>query len=383
MRSLITLLILSLAAPMLLAQQRNVETMLRAADSACAAVTSATYHAHIEYIGLDGATTALNETIFVRRAPSDKVVGLNLRVEVDGKYVYTFAYDGATMLLLFPKSSMLRQYDSTYTAFSFIREELAGEAVANLFSREEPLSKDVSFFHYDGDTAILGTPCSSALALLPDVNGMTTRVERWSFGREDHIPRRHEFSAMLNGSPFSTTLTISDLRLNVPLPDSLLTLPLPAGYVRDTLHHPVRQQPMSLGSEAPGWALKDAHGKSLSLADLRGRVVLLDFWYLACPPCQKAMPTLESIQRRYDTTRLMVVGINVSDSVGLVARFIKAKGFDYRLLFDGADVATAYHVGGYPTLYLIGRDGRILWRQLGYSEEVDKELEEQIQAALR
>ena len=159
------------------------------------------------------------------------------------------------------------------------------------------------------------------------------------FGADDHILRHYAYSSTFRGLPYTDTLTVTNLRVGLPLPDSLFTIALPAGYVYDTVRPGKPVELLTTGVSAPDWTLTGLDGRPISLAKLRGRVVVIDFWYLACPPCLAAMPTLSALQRKFDTSKVMIVGINVSDSLAYAKRFLAAKKFAYSFAFDGAPAA--------------------------------------------
>lgn len=89
-----------------------------------------------------------------------------------------------------------------------------------------------------------------------------------------------------------------------------------------------------------------------------------------------------TVQQKFDTSDVMIIGVNVGDTASRVLDYTHAKGFDYHLLFNGADVAQAYSVPGYPTLYVIDRKGRIVFGHLGLSESLDGELTDAIVRAM-
>lgn len=129
------------------------------------------------------------------------------------------------------------------------------------------------------------------------------------------------------------------------------------------------------------FALRDLAGKTHSLADWRGKVVLLNFWATWCPPCRREIPLFIELQRRYETQGLQIVGIAV-DNPEAVARYWQEKHINYPLLI--ADETTyalmaAYgnREGGLPYSVLISADGRIAGTKIGaYSHE---ELESALQ----
>lgn len=115
-------------------------------------------------------------------------------------------------------------------------------------------------------------------------------------------------------------------------------------------------------------------GKSLALSDLRGRVVLVDFWATYCEPCIKEMPRLEKSYRRFAPRGYDVVAIALpADNPNRVADFARRAElpFTVGLDLDGAATRAFGDVQVTPTSFLIGKDGRILRKYVGEPDWAD------------
>ena len=117
---------------------------------------------------------------------------------------------------------------------------------------------------------------------------------------------------------------------------------------------------------APALALPEPSGRMLRLADLRGKVVFLNFWATWCVPCREEMPAMERLLRAYQDRGLAVVAVNVRDSKAQVETFMKELhlGFPTVLDADGS-VSRRFAVRGLPVSFLLDREGRILWKAIG------------------
>lgn len=118
----------------------------------------------------------------------------------------------------------------------------------------------------------------------------------------------------------------------------------------------------SVGFLAPEFSLSTATGEVFSLADLRGRPVLLNFWASWCPPCRAEMPALQKVYAEYQNQGLLVLAINATaqDDVGQALTFAQNLGLSFPILLDrdGA-VMTQYQVNALPTSFFILSDGTI------------------------
>ncbi len=115
-----------------------------------------------------------------------------------------------------------------------------------------------------------------------------------------------------------------------------------------------------VGEMAPDFTLPDLDGNQVSLLDLRGKIVFLNFWATWCPPCRAEMPEMEIIYQEYKDMGLAVIGIDIQESEDEVRSFIEEAGYSWTFLLDTTGKVTVmYQVSGIPTSYFIDEDGII------------------------
>jgi cytochrome c biogenesis protein CcmG, thiol:disulfide interchange protein DsbE len=121
------------------------------------------------------------------------------------------------------------------------------------------------------------------------------------------------------------------------------------------------------GKRAPAFVLPALDGGRVSLADLRGRVVMLYFWASWCPYCAKELPTtIEAVRHEFGDRGLDVLAIDIQEPADKVAAWTKQRAVTTRVLLDAEGaVSQLYGVTGTPTVYLIGRDGRLVAKAPG------------------
>ncbi|HRT67873.1 MAG TPA: redoxin domain-containing protein [Bacteroidota bacterium] len=129
------------------------------------------------------------------------------------------------------------------------------------------------------------------------------------------------------------------------------------------------------GHKAPVWTLKDKDGNVYSLDNLRGKVVVMDFWATWCSPCKRVMPEIQKLWDKYKNQNVVIVGINTWEKNGDPVKFMKDNNYNYILLLNGNDVATKYNVSAIPTLYVIDKNGNVAFSEVGAVEGLGENLD--------
>lgn len=121
-----------------------------------------------------------------------------------------------------------------------------------------------------------------------------------------------------------------------------------------------------VGMKAPGFSLTDLEGGNISLENLRGNVVILDFMATWCPPCKAEMSHLKEISQKYDDSDLSIVSIDVdsSETEGDLKDFAQEHNADWRFGIN-SDAGVKYKVSGIPTLYILDKKGIIRYKSVG------------------
>jgi peroxiredoxin len=118
--------------------------------------------------------------------------------------------------------------------------------------------------------------------------------------------------------------------------------------------------------DAPEFSLADLTGKKVRLRELRGKLVLLNFFATWCGPCREEMPGMERLFRSHQDAGFVVVAVNMQESVKTVRPFAERLKLSFPIAMDADGTVTReYGVRALPVTFLIGRDGRIRWRALG------------------
>ncbi len=112
--------------------------------------------------------------------------------------------------------------------------------------------------------------------------------------------------------------------------------------------------------EHPAFALKDLFGKTWTFAELRGKVVVVNFWATWSPPCRKEMPDLEALYGRFGSQGLVVLGIS-DEEAAKVEPFIRERKISFPVLLDpGRKVNEMFVVEGIPKTFVYDREGNLV-----------------------
>jgi len=169
---------------------------------------------------------------------------------------------------------------------------------------------------------------------------------------------------------------VSALRLSAALATALL-----AGCLIPSCNTPghsvkaANVKPDKDRKTAPDFALKDADGKTVRLADYRGKVLLLDFWATWCGPCKIEIPWFMEMQRKNKDRGFEVLGVSMDDEGWEVVKpFVTHLGINYRIVIGNDATAQLYGgVDALPTTFLIDRAGKIAAVHVGLSSKRDFE----------
>ncbi len=132
---------------------------------------------------------------------------------------------------------------------------------------------------------------------------------------------------------------------------------------------------------AADFSLKSFEGREITLSQLKGKVVLLDFWATWCGPCRESIPHLIQLYKDYRESGFEVVGLNVDKGDReVVRRFILSMDIPYPVVTAPEDVVRSYRVTGIPATFLIDKQGKIRERVVGYSSAIARQLTAKVAA---
>ena len=122
-----------------------------------------------------------------------------------------------------------------------------------------------------------------------------------------------------------------------------------------------------LSGPAKDFTLKSNADKNIRLSDLRGRVVMLNFWASWCGPCRQEMPLLDELHKRYEPAGFTLLGVNVEEDTDAAKALLKEIPVSFPVLFDPTSkVSKAYDVQAMPSTIMIDCDGNLHYLHRGF-----------------
>ena len=131
-----------------------------------------------------------------------------------------------------------------------------------------------------------------------------------------------------------------------------------------------------VGSLALDWTLPLYNtNESISLSKLKGKVILLDFWFKNCGPCIESVPHLNAMKEKFKNKKFELLGINTWDSKKDITWFSNKHKVGYKILVNGKDIAEGYGINVFPTIILIDKEGKVLYSGGFNKLEIEKIIE--------
>lgn len=139
-----------------------------------------------------------------------------------------------------------------------------------------------------------------------------------------------------------------------------------------------------ISGPAPDFTLKTLSGKNVKLSEMRGTVILLNFWASWCAPCRLEMPLLSDLHNKYKDLGFAVLGVNVEEDTNMARRYIADRPVDFPILLDNTNkVSKLYKVIAMPTTVLIDRDGNMRYLHQGYKPGDEKKYKKMVKKLIR
>ncbi|HHI92485.1 MAG TPA: TlpA family protein disulfide reductase [Gammaproteobacteria bacterium] len=139
-----------------------------------------------------------------------------------------------------------------------------------------------------------------------------------------------------------------------------------------------------VGSTAPDFTLKSRSGENVKLSELRGEVVMINFWASWCAPCRQEMPLLEDIYKKYSDLGFVLLGVNVEEDSSKAADLLREIPVSFPILYDNTnEVTKLYKVVAMPSTVMVDRNGTVRYLHRGYLPGYEEEYIKQIKELIK
>lgn len=150
----------------------------------------------------------------------------------------------------------------------------------------------------------------------------------------------------------------------------------------DKLPRPRDSKFFRTGSKLAHFDDKDINGNIYNLKDLKGKVVVINFWFINCPPCRMEIPELNALVEKYKgNSEVVFLGIAMDDKYRL-QQFLQAMPFNYNIIAEGAYLARKYNVTAFPTHVVVDKEGAVTFHTAGLAKNTVHWVKMSIEAAL-
>ena len=315
-------------------------------------------------------TTIKQHKDIFQKATSDTNLGYLFSCETrEPGYHVIDLYNGQSLISIFPDDSTYQFADIKKYAMEPTMATLPG-FLKWLKGRPEKKPSEMA-----GDTAVNGVRCYHSIFHIYDTvinkehyhTDVDVFVDKLS-GLPNQIIIRGKVPLAGNVMNYFIAIQYSDYKLNQENID-IAAITIPNGF------HPPKDKVvlplLAPGTVAPDWTLYTTDGKPISLAQLKGKVVLIDFFFIGCGGCMESLQSLDRIYEKYKDRNFVLVSISNRDSRKSVTAFKEKYKIKNIIFGDGGDVAKLYHMPGAPLFYCIDREGKIADGTLGYKDDFE------------
>ena len=323
----------------------------------------------------------------IDKMPSDTIFGYKVRVRRND--FYEKIYDGKNIFSVDFVNKKVIVDNPHKNGPGFIRQNIVKDLIFPEYTVNAPFSR----FKKDNPEIKFLPDTNKRYRIVqfkyPDDGPWTNINKRYYINRSTLLPERIIFSVSNGKNIQFNDVYISSIKTNQNITDGHFSRNvIPPDYVFEDFVPPetdFAEQLLQDGSVAPDFELFSMDKTRIKLSKYRGNVVLLDFWFSTCHPCKLFIPHIEKFYRKYQSRGFRIIGMNTDNESRrekMLGDFINEMGMTYPNVFPGDDLLGAYKVQAFPTLYLIGRDGKIKFSLLGYNTGFEDILEKAIENEL-
>ncbi|TFF37142.1 TlpA family protein disulfide reductase [Mucilaginibacter psychrotolerans] len=347
------------------AQISRIENLLNKIES----YNNFSYQSIIKRKDMSADTTVAHNKELFLKAPHDKLYGYLYSIETDyktEKFHKIDLYTGDGLNILSPQ-------DSTFSREKRPSSEYSRSLMGGLKFLRDRFNKRPFKIAMLKDTIINAVTNSHLIANVYDTldnNDHLYSNRHYYINKQTGLPSlitikgRYKYNGLVND--YYDETQYFDYKLNrADITNASFVIPKgfkpPANKITPDL--------LAVGTTAPDWTLYDANGKKLSLSELKGKVVMLDFYFIGCSGCMASIKPLNVIYEKYQNKGLIIASLTERDSRKAVLDFERRYKIKYTSYINADQVVKSYYVTGFPTFYFIDKEGKVGNVFVGYDDD--------------
>lgn len=138
-----------------------------------------------------------------------------------------------------------------------------------------------------------------------------------------------------------------------------------------------------IGQDVPDFKVTDINGNSYTKADLKGKVVVINFWFIQCKPCTMEMPELNKLVAKYHQNKDVIFLAPTFNQKDKILKFLKKKSFNYALIAEAEKTIKDFNINSYPTNIIMNKEGKYSMYMTGGMDHIDEMMTPHIEQALQ
>lgn len=327
---------------------------------------------------------------FISRATDDSTFGAYLWLSTnDNEYKF---YDRSKIFYVDKNHKTATTYDPKKKELFIINGNIyTDEARWKFFLNPEKikdLMNSATAMELQRDTMIDGIKCYTIFVKSPDDHDFTDFRQTLFINMKDNIPVLTIGTVKFQGSYQYREFGLTSYKFDKVPMSQFSAKQIPANYTMIAYQPGKKEKNLSQGVPAPVVSgLNFKNNSQQETIDFKGKITVLDFWYMTCYPCIKAIPQIEKIAAHYKEKGVQVFGVNSKDNNEAALKrlpdFLKHNTINYPFLMVDESVTTAYKPIAFPTFYIIDKDGKVAFSTAGYSEDLYGDLAAEIDKLLK
>lgn len=338
----------------------------------------------IKYFDYPDTTNLSAKTIIIKKKSDTLFGGYIWYARKDSTSDYIKYYDLKSFYVINNKTKEVTRYNPEKPIPYGFTNNFDGKLLKTYFLQDSSLKKIIQDSIYKSKVTSENDLLKLNI-LYPDGDEIVNQVKEIFFDKTSNTIKQIIFKAELDNLQEYNEWNISNANF-----DNYTAQDLELKFQTITKDYEFKDyQPPSKDANLPlqkGNKVIDFKGQYLTknkskfdLADFSDNIIILDFWYRTCPPCIKSIPQLNNIYKKYESKGVKLFGINNIDtdslSRELLIPFRKKENINYPIILTDNSISEKYKIIGYPTLYIINKNGEVEYSKLGYSENMEKEID--------